>query len=76
VKPYQNDLSAATVSDLVAHPGVLASLRRELSCRVLEIRGSTALADCGSVGRWYATRQGNAFPADSLAKASESPSRK
>ena len=65
VKPYSNDLAAATVTDLVARSAWRAS---EASCRVLEIRGSTALADCGSEGRWYVTRQGNVFPANDRAK--------
>ena len=65
VKPYRNDLSAATVSHLVDYAGLPSSFRGEPSCRVLEIRGSTALADCGSAGQWYVTRQGNVFRADS-----------
>jgi hypothetical protein len=67
VTPYFNDLTPTEVSNLVD-----LSLRRYqkgLSCNVLQVRGSTALVDCGSVGNWYVTRQRNAFYADTVAKS-------
>jgi hypothetical protein len=69
VTPYQNDLSASSVTRLVKASIVGGlSANDHTSCAVLEIRGSTALVDC-TKGRWYVTRQGNVFFADDAAKS-------